>query len=157
MTRNGIYENASQHSSTKGKTLRLTKIIDGRPTVVTILRHNQRTLVASLNDRETLVEAAAKKRLAALLIPLVSEYVGSQNADLKTGDGVRIVFGKFADNRRPGKRCVLFSEDAGVHAHPTRRRGKQLSSSVPEPAPLPSFRPLAVNPESSDTRTTSVP
>ena len=145
MTRKGWYRTVYERFSTKGKYLCLMKTIDGQPTVMTIARRDRYTLVASLHDEDTSVRVIAKTRLAALLIPLVNEYVRS-HTELKT-DAVRISFLKTAGRRRPGKRCVLFAEEAGVHAGP-------ISSSSAERASLTSSKSFAAHANGSEARTT---
>lgn len=116
-------------TSAKRIALRLMKTIDGRPTYMTIARHNKQMLVASLENEEGLVKATAKRRLAALLIPLVTEYIGSHDASLTIGGGVRIVFGESANAVAQRKTCLLFAEDVAIHTRPTLRSGKSVSSS----------------------------
>jgi hypothetical protein len=124
---------ASERTSTKRTPLRLMKTIDGRKTHMIIWRSNSRTLVASLdNEKQVLAEATAKHRLAALLIPLVTEYIGTHNADVTTEDRIRIVFGETAEILGRGKRCILFAEDAANHSRPRSQSGKSLSSSGAE-------------------------
>ncbi len=105
--------NLNGHALSENRTpLRLMKTLDGRPAYVTISRYNEQTLLASLENEEGLVGATAKRCLAALLIPLVTEYVGTHHSGLTTGDSVQIAFDETKEKRRQGKRCVLFAEAA---------------------------------------------
>ena len=120
--------NGAERTATKRTAIRLMNTIDGRPTYMTIARHNKRTLVASLDNEKGLGKATAKRRLAAFLIPLVTKYIDSNNADL-TNDRVRIVFGETANTVGKGKTCLLFAEDAAIHSRPRLRPDKSLSFS----------------------------
>ena len=147
----GIYVNGtSRKASTDGKRLRLFRSIEGQPTVVIISRHKKRMLAASLDNQETLADITAKKRLAALLIPLVSDYVRSQG-DLGANGRVRIMFGDtVARGRSDKKKCVLFAEDSGSYSQilaglvmtvvmPAHRSGKSLSPTAAERSPAASW------------------
>lgn len=113
-TLNGV----SKRIATESPSVRIMKTIDGQPTYLTIVQHNQRTLLASLENEERLITPAARSRLAALLIPLVTEYINSHRSDPILEDRVRIVFGETAATKGRGKTCVLFAEDAKVHLRP---------------------------------------
>lgn len=107
---------ASARTSREMPSLRVLKSVDGQATCITISPHNARTLVALLENAEGLINGTAKSRLAALLIPLVTEYVGSRSSDFARADPIRIAFGETTGNGRHGKKCVLFAEDAANHS-----------------------------------------
>ena len=104
-------------NSTQGMVLRVIKTVDGGPpTCVTILRCNTRTVVASLENEEELGTATRKHCLAALLIPLVTEYVKTHDSPFTTEDRVQIAFGEANGNRRKGEKCILFAGTAATNS-----------------------------------------
>lgn len=107
--------------SSKRLSLCLWKTIEGTPIRATISRHDKRTLVASIENEQGLGNATIKRRLAALLLPVVTEYVGALDSVLPAEDRVRIVFGDATDKRPQRKRCVLFAEDAAKFLTSTDR------------------------------------
>ena len=102
---------ASKRNATLSPSLRLTKTVDGETACVTIFQHDKRTLVASLENNAELANATVKRRLATLLIPLVTDYVGADGSEsLSAEQRVRIIFGQTIREGRRGKTCILFAE-----------------------------------------------
>lgn len=94
----------------ENSSLVLARLIDGQPTYATISQHDSRTLVASLDREDGAGAATLKKRLAALLLPLISEYVGDCNSVTTREDRVRVVFGETMRKTKSGRTCILFAE-----------------------------------------------
>ena len=117
-------------SSAEKPLLRLMKVVDGQPTCMTISRYNKQTLVASLENKEALVNGTAKRRLAALLIPLVSEYVRTDGVEATTDDRVRIVFDQNSAKDRGGKKCILFAQEAANQFSSGDKRNTKTSARI---------------------------
>ena len=105
MTERDIFVRESVKESLEGrKVLCLLVKVNGWRIGATIEEHDQGTLVASLDHEEVLDEANAKEYLAAVVIPLVSEYVQSRHSDLSAVGRVSIAFRGTGERGRSGRR-----------------------------------------------------